>query len=376
MEKTEIKIDYFSATFPLACDEEDDIQLRVYELIKLIGIYLNVQGYEVKKNQRSHNNFKYEFTLGAYIFLRCDGPLNHKYQRTCQLEMKGEGCRDFEIRNKDKTWVNLILFMVQLNAQFKRIDLAIDDYEGKDITIPYLIQKISKGQYTSVFKSPPLVFGSQKTGHTIQFGSNASTQQLVIYDKYLEQKRRNKTVSHTYWVRYEMRFRQQNAKTIAYLISTLYPTQNETPYGLELQRLANEQLYRILDIKQDNNYSEENQTRAKTDPHWLSFINNVEKGTLRKPIEPPPTLEAYTKTALPYAITLILIQYILANKDIYLFLLDILKLLHANLDFSKERFYKLNTFLKQLSQTPLDNNSLLELKTLLQNQIEEQELPF
>lgn len=173
-----------------------------------------------------------------------------------------------------------------------------------------------------------------------------------------------------------MRFCQQNAKTIAYLISTLYPAKNETPYGLELQRLANEQRYRILDIKQDNNYSEENQTRAKTDSHWLSFINNVEKEVLRKPIEPPPTFEAYTKTALPYAITLILIQYILANKDIYLFLLDILKLLYVNLDFSKERFYKLNTFLKQLSQTPLDNSSLLELKTLLQNQIEEQEVPF
>lgn len=68
MEKTEIKIDYFLATFPLACDEEDDIQLRIYELVKIIGIYLNIQGYEVKKNQRSHNNFKYELTLGTYIF--------------------------------------------------------------------------------------------------------------------------------------------------------------------------------------------------------------------------------------------------------------------------------------------------------------------
>ncbi len=369
---TEIKIDYFSATFPLSCDEEDDTQLKVYELVKLIGIYLNVTGDEVKKNQRSHNNFKYEFNLGPYIYLRCDGPLNHKYQRTCQLEMKGEGCRDFENRNKDKTWVTLILFMVQLNAQFKRIDIAIDDYEGKDITIPYLIQKISNGTYTSIFKSPPLVFGSQKTGYTIQFGSNSSTQQLVIYDKLLEQKRRKQDVCYTYWVRYEMRFRQGNAKTLAYLISTQY----QTPYSLELQKLSYEQLYRILDIKQNNHYSEENQTRAKTDPKWLSFLNNVEKGELRKAVETPPTIDSYIKTALPYTTTILLLKYLSVNQDEYLLLLEILKLLYNNLDLSKERFYKINTYLKQLNLPTLDMSSLHNLKQTLEQKIEDQELPF
>ena len=289
--------------------------------------------------------------------------------------MKGEGCRDFELRNPDKTWVTLILFMVQLNAQFKRIDLAVDDYEGKDITLQDLLKKISKGQYTSVFKSPPLVFGSQKTGYTLQFGSTSSFQQLVIYDKKLEQKHKKQTTNQDYWVRYEMRFRQNNAKVIAYLITTLYPT-NEPPYGLNLQILAYEQLYRMLDIKQENNFSEENQKRAPTDSRWLSFLKNVEKGTLRKAEAPPSTLEVYSKTAIPYAITLLLIKYLLVQKDSYLFLLEILKFLYHNLDLSKERFYKLNTYLSQVGLTPLDNQGLHYLKKHLKNQIEEQELPF
>ena len=68
--------------------------------------------------------------LGEYIILRLDGPMNANYQRTCHLEMKGDACRDFETRNKDKNWINLILFMAQLNANFKRIDIAIDDFKG------------------------------------------------------------------------------------------------------------------------------------------------------------------------------------------------------------------------------------------------------
>ena len=49
-----------------------------------------------------------------------------------------------EVRNKDKTWINLILFMVELNARFKRIDIAIDDYEGKDVTLPWIMKKLNK----------------------------------------------------------------------------------------------------------------------------------------------------------------------------------------------------------------------------------------
>ena len=59
--------------------------------------------------------------------------MNDCYQKTCHLELKGEGCRDFEKRNPDKSWINFVLFLVQLNARFKRIDIAIDDFSGKDV---------------------------------------------------------------------------------------------------------------------------------------------------------------------------------------------------------------------------------------------------
>ncbi len=176
-----------------------------------------------------------------------------------------------------------------------------------------------------------------------------------------------------------MRFRNDNAKRIAYLLSTLYQTNEENLYRLRLQKLADEQLYRILDIKQDNNYSEENQKKAPTDSKWLSFLNNVEKGALRKVEDDDikqDTLEAYTKTAIPYAFALLVLKYMSVREDEYLWLLELLKFIYDNLDLSKERFYKINTFLKELNLPTLDNSSLLAFKQRLEQKIKEHELPF
>ena len=37
MENIEIKIDYFSATFPLDCDADDSIMFKVHEMVRLIA---------------------------------------------------------------------------------------------------------------------------------------------------------------------------------------------------------------------------------------------------------------------------------------------------------------------------------------------------
>ena len=80
---TEIKIDYFSATFPLHCDIDDSVKLRVDEMIMIIAQYLNVHNFEIEYKPTAQNNFKYQVELGSDITLRLDGPVNKYYQRTC-----------------------------------------------------------------------------------------------------------------------------------------------------------------------------------------------------------------------------------------------------------------------------------------------------
>lgn len=97
-----------------------------------------------------------------------------------------------------------------MNAKFKRIDIAIDDYSGEDIQLDYIHKKIKNHYFTSVFKTNPKPIGTLEDGLTLQFGTNRSDTELVIYDKLKECISRKKEVDKDYWVRYEMRFRNNN----------------------------------------------------------------------------------------------------------------------------------------------------------------------
>ena len=363
----EIKIDYFSATFPLDLSAEESILFKVYETVKTIATYLNIKNYEIIKSKYAQNNYNYQYQLGEYITLRLDGPMNENYHKTCHLELKGEGCRDYEARNPDKTWKDLILFMAEQNAKFKRIDIAIDDYEGKEITLEYLSSKILKKQYSSIFKSGAQPHGTLESGLTLQFGSHNSPTQLVIYDKQKEQQKRKKICDKDYWVRYEMRFRNKLADAIAY---KLCKQDN-------LQLYAYSQLYRIIDIKEENNYEARSQYQIQTDPKWNAFLQNVEKGKLEPiPHEKPKLFSTYMLTANTYISMWFLYHYLLVYKDPYLFEMEIYRYLSTSLAFSKKRFQLLNIFLSQSNISPIDNAGLALVKEEFQNILEERKLPF
>lgn len=379
MNNIEVKIDYFSATFPLNLDEQDSLLFKVHEMVRLIATYMNVRPFEIVRTKYSQNNYNYQYMLGEYIILRLDGPLNAQYQRTCHLEMKGDACRDFETRNKDKNWINLILFMAQLNANYKRIDIAIDDFKGDIVNLPWITEKVKKHHYTSVFKSRPRPIGNIEDGMTYQFGGNSSEIELVIYDKHKERLTRKKSDTHIYWLRYEMRFRNKQASRVAYKLASLYAKEEIPLYGTKLQTFAFEQLYRIIDFKEENNLGLHNMNVAKTDPKWLEFLQNVKKGDLRKPEDDnplPPSYDVYVEQAMPYLVMLLVIKYYQLRKDNKLFDIEVRKMILDNLTFSKKRFQKLNIYLDQIACKTIDDKELEILKKEFQGVIDERTLPF
>ena len=374
MSEIEIKIDYFSATFPLDVDAKESVLFKVHEMVKLIATYLNVQNFEVAKCKYAQNNYNYQFNLGEHIILRLDGPMNDCYQKTCHLEMKGEGCRDFESRNPDKTWANFILFMAELNCRFKRIDIAIDDFKGDQVTMGWLTEKIlQKKFYTSVFRTSPTPHGTLESGYSIQFGSNESPVELVIYDKKMERIHRKKSCDKTYWVRYEMRFRNNVADKVALSLIKAHESEDE----FKLQKFAFEQLYRVLDIKQDNNEDQRHMSRVSTDQRWKAFLQNVEKGTLPKTEDLiPKTFETFLKAAETYISTWLLVKYLDVCKDPYLFEMEIYKFMRDGLRFSKQRFQRLNMYLDQRHLKTLDDATYAALHEEFKGIINDRELPF
>ena len=96
----EVKIDYFSVTFPLDCDSNNNVLFKVHEMVALISEYLNIQGFEVNKEMYAQNNFRYQYTLGEAMTLRLDGPLDDSYQKSCHCDLIGESCRKIVKRSR------------------------------------------------------------------------------------------------------------------------------------------------------------------------------------------------------------------------------------------------------------------------------------
>ncbi|MDE5617787.1 MAG: replication initiation factor domain-containing protein [Ureaplasma sp.] len=299
--------------------------------------------------------------------------MDENYQKTCQLEMKGEGCREFERRNSSKTWLDLIQYMIGLNAKFKRIDIAVDDYEGKYVSLQWIFEE----HYTSVFRTFPLPIGPINEIQTIQFGTHHSNKMIVIYDKRKEQMNKKHFCEKAYWVQYEMRFRNEVATAIIKKLLSTYIDVSIPIYGLNIKQYAYELLYGILDIKVDNHFNKSNQNKADSDSLWKSFLNHVPKVPLpkieKKPIKP---FAEYEKIATPYASAYLLYKFVEVNEDTYLFQIELLKTIRDNLPFSKFRLKRLNVYLKELNLAPVDNNKLEQLKVNLSHKIEEKILLY
>ena len=101
------------------------------------------------------------------------------------IELKGEGCREFENKNLDKSWMDFLeFFVIRLNANPTRIDLTIDDYDGSIISFEWLKGQLDLENFTTNFKSKKYtIHGNSVDGYSIQMGNRSSIQELVIYEK-------------------------------------------------------------------------------------------------------------------------------------------------------------------------------------------------
>jgi len=137
----DVKVDYLSVTFPLEVHVGDVRELIIEDTIDLVSNFLNIPKSLRKKEPKASHRFKYQYLLGESIILRLVGPADSTGFQTCQLELKGQGCREYEERCKNKTWKDLILFLKMLNSKTTRLDLALDDFSNQ---IPLLILLSSK----------------------------------------------------------------------------------------------------------------------------------------------------------------------------------------------------------------------------------------
>lgn len=380
MSNKNVIIDYLSATAGMVYEGNDCCERTcVFEYVEIFRKYFKLEHFQVEECRYGTNNFKYQYILSNYIILRFAGPYNEFMQQTWQIELKGEGCREFERLRPDITWCDFLNFLLGFNVNFKRFDLTIDDFEGKQIKLSHIFDKTKKRQYTSVFKSKPTYHGILEDGLTIDFGSRTSMTELCIYDKKKQQVYLGKPVEHDYWVRYELRFRQNKADAIVMDLLMNYENKDVPIYGLNLQEYATKALYATIDFKEDNNYDEHDQSKVPTDPQWKAFVGDIERGKLPAPDLKKSTYESAYRYIMPKAKNILLTWLVQSNYDKNLFLLKIItELERLVLDLTIKQSQRINQYLSEtmLDFKPLTNEDFDIMRKKLYEIDEDLSLPF
>ena len=138
-----IVFDYFSATFPFVCYEDDSEYQIINEIVLMICDFLNIKKEDISKENYAMHRFEFQYKLLDHIILRLCGPELKSGHKSCSIELSGQGCREFEEIAESKTWIDFLeFFIVRLNASPTRIDIALDDYDGNIITFDEIKRKM------------------------------------------------------------------------------------------------------------------------------------------------------------------------------------------------------------------------------------------
>lgn len=265
-------------------------------LFYILGCPAPVDWRDMEQTEYAVNNFRFSIPVGEHIEINFAGPKSSNDRRTTQVLLRGQACRElveFRRRDSEFPFVELFSYLRTLGGHFKRNDLAIDDFTGKELNI-YDLEKfvdnkwfVSSFQSAVVFKSLDYRGGVFSKGYSLTFGSEGSSQ-YQIYDKNLERASQHfETFGTDVWYRHEMRFVDDKADKIVdeYLKVMLDPERLDD--NTRVSKFAMSALRGMIDFKNPEQCLELNEdynwrsiknslSDADVHPEWLAFTQAVE----------------------------------------------------------------------------------------------------
>jgi phage replication initiation protein len=183
----------------------------------------------------------------------------------CHVEMTGQGCRHYEGYFSEIPWQELFETVLSVNGKFTRLDLAIDNVDGR-LTLDKIwnaIQDHDKFIRTQFHEWRRIQKGSFEkgqmiTGDTIYLGSTKSHVQCRIYDKAQE------SGVEGHWIRYEIQLRDKRAHEAAKLFAS----------GVPVGSLATGIINNYFAIINDD---DSNISRCTLQTWWHEWLQSTEK---------------------------------------------------------------------------------------------------
>lgn len=220
------------------------------------------------------------------------------------LELKGKGCRQFEIylMAQNRTWYEFFQQVKFEGGIMKRLDLAINDRAGM-LDIPMLTEKCKKGEWISYFNAYEAYQSGggtkkleqepkqEEMGHTLYLGSKKSEIYFCIYRKDYEQyvKLGIPLEDTPIKNRFEIRLKNERAeKALEDLL--IHEDAEKTAFGIIT--------HYVRFVDKDNKKSRESWT---LNPMWAHFIGE-NRENLKLTTEPEPYTPEKTRVWISHQV--------------------------------------------------------------------------
>lgn len=181
----------------------------------------------------------------------------------------GQGCRDIEDLALSYEYVFKKLF--SYGAVFTRVDVSMDIFTNRLLSFKKIEDCVFNNEVRSKFRSSCVykkvdLKNTRNLGHTIYFGSRSSKIMIVFYDKLKEREYANKIVNENikFWLRLEVRFRDE------YATEVVYNFLNATNFQLYYKSVLSNYLNFVTPRGK-------NRSRYPVKEWWLEFLNTTEK---------------------------------------------------------------------------------------------------
>ncbi|MGE4572191.1 MAG: replication initiation factor domain-containing protein, partial [Candidatus Izemoplasmatales bacterium] len=253
------------------------------------------------------------------------------------------------------------------DGSFKRLDIAIDDFSGKEQNIYDLKYYAEKHWWIGSYRSCKIIESTIKNpdrgskGFSLTFGSPGSNQ-LVIYDKYLEQLTNRNTVNmpSDTWYRYEMRFVNDKANSVVRNLLLHNMINDLNDYILSLLNSCIE--FKELD-DETKNPSRQYIRYQPTVISWEKFTEYTKKTDLNNHLRPDLSIDKKIKWidfSLPTTFTEL---YLINRDDPETFNKMMLNFANKGaFKFKKKQFIAVNKYLKENGKKELTDEEIIKIK--------------
>lgn len=185
--------------------------------------------------------------------------------------MSGKACRQFENLNGED-WRIVIRRMLLFQAQFTRLDIALDDMRKNAFSIQNVEKKVKRGELVSPFRTTRSINKYRNTtgeseGITLYFGSEKSDVMVRMYDKKLEMEGKDELIKGKIekWNRTEIQLRHDRAMRTAEILAY------SDDIGVEIRGVLLQYLKFKKPLENDCNAS-----RWPLAKWWATFLGDVE----------------------------------------------------------------------------------------------------